>query len=179
MTGEAFELFGQRIQNGEDLNWETIMNSIPVEFIILFIILSAGVLIIVVLTRILPSNGKSVRKATKARLDFNNLLSELAAGLIAVDGKIAPREVDTAIEIGRELMPDFDETALKTYCYGNKTPRNHKIIARAFETRINHDQKQHVVKYLIAITTADNEIRTSEAELIDEICAIWGIRMNG
>lgn len=153
------------------------MSSIPVEFFILFIILSAGVLIIIVLTRILPSNGKSARKAAKKKLEFNNLLSELAAGLIAVDGKIATREVDTAIEIGRKLMPDFDETALKTYCYGNKTPRNHKIIARQFESRIDHDLKQRVVKYLIAITTADNEIRTSEAELIDEICAIWGVRM--
>lgn len=154
------------------------MNSIPVEFVILFVILSAGILIIIVLTRILPVDGKTGRKTSQAKRDFNKMLSELAARLIAVDGKIAPREVDTAIRIGRELMPDFDETALKTYCYGNRSPRNHKIVAREFNSRIDLEQKQRVVKYLIAITTADNEIRTSEAELIDEICAIWGVRMN-
>lgn len=154
------------------------MNSIPVEFVILFVILSAGILIIIVLTRVLPADGKTGRKTSQAKRDFNKMLSELAARLIAVDGKIAPREVDTAIRIGRELMPDFDETALKTYCYGNSSPRNHKIVAREFNSRIDLEQKQRVVKYLIAITTADNEIRTSEAELIDEICAIWGVRMN-
>ena len=155
------------------------MNSIPVEFVILLVILAAGILIIVILTRVLPTDGKMRRQASKAKLDLNGLLSELAAGLIAVDGNIAPREVDTAIRIGRELMPDFDDTALKTYCYGNKSPRNHKIIAREVNSRINLEQKQRVIGFLMAITTADNEIRTSEAELIDEICAIWGVRISG
>nr|AFI78729.1 hypothetical protein ws406H10_0017 [uncultured bacterium ws406H10] len=107
------------------------------------------------------------------------MLSELAARLIAVDGKIATREVDAAIQIGKKFAPNFDEDALKDYCYGIKEPRNHKLIAMEFSSLIDEDQKRRVVNFLIAITTADNEIRTSEAELIDEICAIWNIKMNG
>ncbi len=151
------------------------MNGVPTEFLVLSIVLLCGVALIIIIVRSPPAGSKN----TGADPKVTDLLNELVAGLIAVDGKIATREVDAAIQIGTDLMPDFDETALKAFCYGNKTPRNHKLIAREFSTRIDQDQKQRIVKYLIAITTADKEIRTSEAELIDEICAIWDVRMNG
>jgi len=153
------------------------MYGIPLEFLVLLIILSAGIFLIVIIMRS-SSSAATSGSNTRANAKFNRMLSELAANLIAADGKIGSREVDAAIDIGKTIMPDFDENTLKKYCYGGKKPRDHRAVAKEFGQLIDQDEKKRVVDYLVAISTADNEIRTSEAELIDEICVIWNIRIN-
>lgn len=155
----------------------TMMNAIPLEFLVLLIILVCGISLIVIIMK--SSADGSGTKNTTGNARYNRLVSELAANLIVADGKIATREVDAAIEIGKTIVPNFDETALKTYCYGSKKPRDHRRVAKEFGRLINQDEKRRVVDYLVAIATADNEIRTSEAELISEICHVWNIKMNG
>lgn len=95
----------------------------------------------------------------------------LAAAMVAADGKIEPREIDVADNLGRRLFESFDPARFRETCEGYRNlPPSHDL-ARMMRDVLNDEQKEALFSYMVAIAQADGSVGTEETSELNAIAA--------
>lgn len=95
-----------------------------------------------------------------------NIIYTLAASMISADGKIEQSEVMTAENIGRQLVPSFDEVEFRAICKNVEALPKFENIVDMLSNSFEQQQLQVIYDYLKDIANADGEISNEEKDLL-------------
>ena len=99
-------------------------------------------------------------------VDLAKVAASLAAAMVAADGKVETEEVDTAIEVGSQLVEGFTpELFIETLENVHQLP-SPGILASLLADLLDEPGKVAVLRYLLAIAAADGHIDESEIEIL-------------
>ena len=91
----------------------------------------------------------------------------LAASMIAADGKIDPKEVATAAEVGMQIFEDFDRAEFNAVMANHKELPEPAELATVLSGVLSDDGKDAVYGFLLAIASSDDDLAEEERELLD------------
>ena len=100
----------------------------------------------------------------------------LAAAMVAADGKIEADEIAVAEGIGAQLFGEvFDSVDFRRFCNNpNEIGDIGEIIALVDEA-LEEDGKMLILQYLKAISESDEDVDSSETELMSQVADGWHI----
>ena len=100
----------------------------------------------------------------------------LAAAMVTADGKIEPAEITMAEGIGKQLFgEEFDSADFRQICnHPNDMPEVGKVI-EIVNDALEEDGKILILRYLKAISEADEGVDKNEADLLAQVAEGWGI----
>ncbi len=93
----------------------------------------------------------------------------LAASMIAADKKIEDSEVETALNIGKQIFNGFNETAFRETVDKHKSLPEPAELSAILGEIIDQDGRISICAYLFAIAVADGDFATEEKKLMDTI----------
>lgn len=151
---------------------------IPLEIFILLIVVSGGIWLIVVIvenTRT-PKSPTSRQNARNSSV-VGHEVYQIAALVVIADGKVEESEIAAAVQIGRRLLPNFDEQTFRKMCSGSTEIGEWKSKIRNLGSKIQQKDKEVLLKYLVAISASDGEIDEKEIEIINQVADVLGLEM--
>lgn len=99
-------------------------------------------------------------------VDVTRVAASLAVTMVAADGKAKPQEIETAISLGEELLEGFSSQIFHEAMDNIARLPSTATLAGLLSDVLEDDRKAVVLKYLLAIASADGEMDDSEiAEL--------------
>lgn len=111
------------------------------------------------------------------QVDIIKACYALGASMVNADGKIDPKELETAKEVGARLLPDFDGEEFDAVVRGKRLPDDPFILAGLLRNAIAPEGRKRVYDYLLAIAGADGEIAPEEQRMLDGIRVTMNIPM--
>ncbi|MGH1350540.1 MAG: TerB family tellurite resistance protein [Methyloligellaceae bacterium] len=93
----------------------------------------------------------------------------LAASMIAADKKIEASEIETALNIGKQIFSDFNETAFRETVAKHKSLPEPTELSAILGEVLEQDAKISICAYLFAIAVADGDFASEEKKLMDTI----------
>lgn len=119
---------------------------------------------------------RSARASIKSiKSKMSNGVVELAATMIAADGEIQDAEIKSAIEIGEQMLPEFNQKKLISYCKNTTKIRNVEVIAIELSSSLDKSALEMIVRYLVTIAFSDGDFSSEEQALIVCLCKTWKI----
>lgn len=103
----------------------------------------------------------------------------LAAAMVNADGQIDPNEVAVAEGIGRRLFEDFDSVEFREYCNEPERIPDIDRLTGALHDVLSDEDKLLVLKYLKAISEADEEVSAEEVALLHKVAAGLRVQESG
>ena len=110
------------------------------------------------------------------QVDVMRACYALAASMINADGKVDPAELQTATELGAQLIPGFDATEFEAVVRGNRAPDDPYILAGLLRNVLSDDARQRLYDYLVAIASADGDVAKEEERLLDGVRVTLALR---
>ncbi len=110
------------------------------------------------------------------QVDVMKACYALASSVINADGKVDQAEMQTATELGPQLIPGFDATEFDTVVRGNRAPDDPFILAGLLRNVLSDDARQRVYDYLVAIANADGNVAKEEERLLDGVRVTLALR---
>lgn len=102
-------------------------------------------------------------------VDIPHIMYAMATAMIAADGKILPAEVETATNMGRSIVENFDEAAFKQVLDKHKSLPDIQRQARLLANTLDDGGKRLVLRFLLAIAKADGEFDRKEKRLLTDV----------
>lgn len=99
----------------------------------------------------------------------------LAAALIAADGKVYEVEVTTAARIGKQLFADFNEEDFYATITSSRDLPAAEEIATMLKRVVSLETRDTLYRYLLAIAAADQEVAAEEQEILMLIAKNLGL----
>lgn len=103
----------------------------------------------------------------------------LAAALIRADGRVDYGEIDTASSIGKQVFADFDDTEFLETVAANKDLPGPADLARVLNGIVDHNTKNAVYRFLVAIAAADSQVVAEERTMLRSIAQNLGLEKAG
>lgn len=98
-----------------------------------------------------------------------------AATMIRADGKIEQSEIDAAISIGQQMLPEFDPQALLDVLNTKTATQSLDATATVFRVYLTEDGQAMMFRYLMAIALADGDFAKSEDKMMERLADKIGI----
>lgn len=111
------------------------------------------------------------------QIDIVKACYALGASMVTADGKIDPKELETAKQKGAELLPDFDTEEFDAVVRGNRLPDDPYILAGLLRNAVGPEGRKRLYDFLLAIAGADGEIALEEQRMLDGIRVTLNIPM--
>ena len=109
-------------------------------------------------------SGGQVLKAREA--GFLNIVYGLAAAMVLTDGEVDAAEIETAEQLGKRLIPNFDDAAFQKILRAHEQlPPFNKMIDTVAPL-LPLEARVEIFQYLQAIATADGKITPDEKHYI-------------
>lgn len=97
-----------------------------------------------------------------------------AAAMIHMDGKVDAAEVAVAKDLGRRMLPDFDDARLDKLLAERLSGLTVETVGTAFRVYLSTEGQEFVLRYLLAIATADGELHPKEYKYLEQLAVSIG-----
>ncbi len=111
-------------------------------------------------------------------LTTNQIGYILAANMIAADGKVDPKEVRVAEEMGEKIFEDFDEASLHILLAEPERMPPVGEVAKLLKNQISEDAKKQIFNYLTAIAYADGHVAAEEKAMLAQVAQAIELDLN-
>jgi uncharacterized tellurite resistance protein B-like protein len=111
------------------------------------------------------------------QVDIIKACYALGASMVNADGKIDPKELETAKTVGAQLLAEFDPEEFEAVARGRRVPDDPYILAGLLRNSIGPDGRRRLYEFLLAIAGADGEISPEEQRMLDGIRVTLNIPM--
>lgn len=105
------------------------------------------------------------------------IAAELAASLISADGVIEEEEKAIAIAVGQRLLPSFSKAMFEEVLKELDSLPSAYEIAHPLRKKLDEEDRDLIMDYLVAIANADREIVEVEAEELKAVADALGVPM--
>lgn len=109
---------------------------------------------------------------------INKTLYIFAATMIKADGEIDASEIEAAIEIGSQIIDDFDEAEFHNYLNSGDAVSDIKDLGGLLNEALDEEAKELVLKYLLLIASADGEYAVEEQTLMLDVSDALGLEQS-
>jgi len=102
-------------------------------------------------------------------IKYTDISYSVAIGMIKADGRIDKEEIDTAIRVGKETFPDFDEAEFRKRLNSYKFLPTIEDLSLLLKLLLDEESKEGLIKFLILISAADGDIADEEVKLLKTV----------
>lgn len=98
-----------------------------------------------------------------------------AATMIRADGKIEDAEIEAAVAIGQQMLPEFDAQAFLAVLDSKAPTQSLDATATVFRVYLTEEGQTMVFRYLMGIALADGDFAKSEDKMMERLADKIGI----
>lgn len=109
--------------------------------------------------------------------DLPTVAAALAASLVAADGVIDDNEKRVANNLGSEMLPGFNTLIFETLLDGIDELPSAAQIASHMKGLLSSEDKNNIMKYLIALANADDRVVDVEKQELQAVARGLGVEM--
>ncbi|MGC6534302.1 MAG: TerB family tellurite resistance protein [Parvibaculales bacterium] len=164
------------------------MSSVPLPFIFGAAIITIGLLTAFVLIKRRSQKSTVFEKVEKSQekqsggqvlkqreAGFLNIVYGLAAAMVVADGQVDKAEIEIAEQLGKKLIPNFDDDAFVMVVRGHAKLPPFTDMIDTMAPLLPLEAKAEIFQYLQAIATADGKITPDEKHYIHHAEVTFGL----
>lgn len=107
--------------------------------------------------------------------DVNKIAAALAVSLISSDGVIDEEEKAVAVEVGHRILPGFSKATFDALLEEvDELPSAYELAA-PLRKKLDDEDKDRIIDFLVAIATADHEVVQVEVEELKAVAKALGV----
>jgi uncharacterized tellurite resistance protein B-like protein len=115
------------------------------------------------------------QKVAGWKSDVNKIAAALAVSLISSDGVIDEEEKAVAVEVGHRILPGFSKATFDALLEEvDELPSAYELAA-PLRKKLDDEDKDRIIDFLVAIATADHEVVQVEVEELKAVAKALGV----
>lgn len=114
---------------------------------------------------------------SRGHIDLPRVAASLAAAMVTADGKVEAEEIVTAISIGTQLLEGFNAALFHEVLENVRRLPSTTELAAMLSGVLDEDGKGALLRYLLAIASADGSTDAAEVAQLQAAAEVWGLKL--